>query len=427
MKPMIRMTAGALAVLALAGCSKVESLTAPPPRSGNANYGTYVALGTSVSAGYQSGGLVDRHQLRSFPVDFAKQAGSRALEIPSVNGDGIPPLLEIKSLSPLVIDNTGRTPGAPTNAALPRPYDNLAVPGAILVDLTSTSRYGGGYFPLIVRSSGIPGTLLDQAASLQPTFLSIEFGANEVLGPSTQGSGTPLLSPLQFAGLLAATLDSVAVLMPNAKVAILNVPEVTSLPFFTTLPRVLDPGGNCVVLGTGGPLQPGDLVLLTAAGSLATGTGVPALCGGNDNPLPDNLVLTAAEAAGISAAVAAYNAAIASEAAARGYALVDLHGLLQQVATAGIAIGGVTYTSAFITGGLFSLDGVHPDDLAHGVICNAMIDAVNAKFGSSLPRANLAELASNTSSAQRLARVEPGTLPLIRDAEAVYRSCFPWR
>jgi len=168
-------------------------------------------------------------------------------------------------------------------------------------------------------------------------------------------------------------------------------------------------------------------VLLTAAGSLATGTGVPVPCGGNGNPLPDNLVLTAAEAASISAAVAGYNDAIASEAAARGYALVDLHGLLRQVATAGIAIGGVTYTSAFITGGLFSLDGVHPDDLAHGLICNAMIDAVNAKFASRLPRANLAELASNTSSAQRLARVEPGTLPLIRDAEAVYRSCFPWR
>ena len=58
--------------MAFAGCSKLEPINGPTLRSGNADFSVYAAIGTSLSAGSQSGGgLVDYHQRRSFPADFA--------------------------------------------------------------------------------------------------------------------------------------------------------------------------------------------------------------------------------------------------------------------------------------------------------------------------------------------------------------------
>ena len=48
------------AVLGFAGCSPMARVTAPPPKSGSADFSTYVALGTSISAGWESGGLCRR-------------------------------------------------------------------------------------------------------------------------------------------------------------------------------------------------------------------------------------------------------------------------------------------------------------------------------------------------------------------------------
>jgi hypothetical protein len=138
-------------------------------------------------------------------------------------------------------------------------------------------------------------------------------------------------------------------------------------------------------------------------------------------------VLSHTEAAQLRGAVDAYNRAIDSVATGRGGALVDFHGLLQRAATTGILYQGTLYTSEFITGGLFSLDGVHPNDLGQGLIANTMIDAVNATFGASLPPLDLTAVASASSSRLRPARAEGRVLPWIRDAEQVYARMFPWR
>lgn len=423
----------ALAIAALlaplfAGCSKISPLAPSAVKSGNADFSRYVAIGTSITAGVESGGLVVHHQQKSFAVGFAAQAGSGTFAIPSVSADGLPPLLQLVSLSPPIISNVGRTPGTPTNLAYPAPYNNMGVPGAILFDVTSPARYGNPPFNFIVR--GAPGTILDQVAALQPTFVSFEMGANEVLGPATSGSGTPILNVPTYTGLLHATLDSLQLLMPQAKGALVTVPDVTSIPFFTTFsPIALTPADvPSPLIGPSGPLTPGDYVLLTAGDSLAIGTGfaigTPSyLTGapGNGRPLPDSLVLLAANAATIRAAVDGYNASIATEAGARGWAVVDLHGLLQQASTTGIEYQGTTYTTKFVTGGLVSLDGIHPTDLAHGLILNTLIGAVNQTYKSRIPLANLSNYATATSSRITLAK---GERPWVEHEGQVVREIF---
>jgi hypothetical protein len=148
---------------------------------------------------------------------------------------------------------------------------------------------------------------------------------------------------------------------------------------------------------------------------------------GNGIGLPDSVTLVSAEITSLRNATDAYNAAIATEASTRGAALVDLAGLLRTASTSGIEIQGSIYTSEFITGGLFSLDGVHPNDLAQAVLCNALIDACNQRFGSGIPHANLGEAMTDRADRALPARIETAGAPLVNDAAAALPAMFPWR
>jgi len=131
------------------------------------------------------------------------------------------------------------------------------------------------------------------------------------------------------------------------------------------------------------------------SGSMATptelraGKGIPAALGGTGQPLSNSSVLNVDEINTISARVAAYNNIIATVANERGAALVDVNGVLRQATVSGIPIGSVTYTPAFLTGGIFSYDGVHPTSFGYAYIANVWIEAINAKFGTTVPPVDL--------------------------------------
>jgi len=441
-------------IAALAGCSgpcdKLDSINGPASNANGVDLTTYVAVGTSLSSGYESGGLVDRHQVHSFPSIFARQigktvdivGGSGTFTQPTINFDGIPALLEIKSYSPLIISNAGRTTGAPTNLTQPFAFHNMGIPGAIIVDLVDTTNYHNTvppvsrnnftYFNIIQRTRG---TVLAQALSLAPTIMSIEYGANEVLGPSaTQGvAPDPGTGPV-YAQLMTIALNSIHAALPGTRVAVFNVPDVTAIPFFTTLSAFTlsaSTGQPLPLVGASGALQPGDLVLLSAAGLIATtGTGIPA--GGvnylnpgvpsNGQPLPESLILRASEVSATRAVVAQLNAVVDSVSTRPFATKVDLAGLLATIATTGVSIGGVNYTNDFVTGGLFSLDGVHPNDLGYALMANTMIESINAKFGCFVPPVDPLSFAS--ASASSLSPVRD-RYPLVRGLDESFRMLFP--
>jgi hypothetical protein len=93
------------------------------------------------------------------------------------------------------------------------------------------------------------------------------------------------------------------------------------------------------------------------------------------------VILDAQETATITDRIASYNASIRAAAGTIGAAVVDTNGLLHQLATSGINVGGIQFTSAFLTGGVFSYDGVHPTAFGYAFVANAFIAAINAKFG----------------------------------------------
>jgi len=361
-----------------------------------------------VTSGFESGGLVEAHQLKAFPMAFARQVGA-SFTYPGITADGFPALLRLVSLVGPVIDNNGRTDGTELYRSQTAAFNNMGVTGSVLPDVTSNAFYGRNptftarFFDFVMR--GRSGTILSEVLSLSPTFVTFEEGLNEVFGPASQGSGTSVLTPGQYAALLTATMNALAPASSSRKVAILNIPDVASLPYFSTISPRLDPTGACRVLGQGGPLADGDLVLLTAGPLLAAGIGVPAPCGGAGTALPDTTYLLAAEAASIQGAIDGYNAAIDTVGLRANVVKVDFHALLARAATTGFVIQGQVYTNAFVKGGMFSLDGIHPTDLSHGIIANALIEAVNAKFGARVPLVNLADYATLTSSRARPSEV----------------------
>jgi hypothetical protein len=69
---------------------------------------------------------------------------------------------------------------------------------------------------------------------------------------------------------------------------------------------------------------------------------------------------------------------------------MDANGLLKQFATPQV-INGATISSAFITGNLFSLDGIHLTPMGYAIAANAFIKAINQTYGSSISVVDIAK------------------------------------
>jgi lysophospholipase L1-like esterase len=106
-------------------------------------------------------------------------------------------------------------------------------------------------------------------------------------------------------------------------------------------------------------------------------------------PLQDKHILIPTEVLDITTATDAYNTTIQTAATANGLAFVDAKAVMNLLGTTGIVANNYTMTSSFVTGGTFSLDGVHPSPRGYALIANKFIEAINTKYGSNLKGVNI--------------------------------------
>ncbi|MBA4316845.1 MAG: G-D-S-L family lipolytic protein [Flavobacterium sp.] len=135
-----------------------------------------------------------------------------------------------------------------------------------------------------------------------------------------------------------------------------------------------------------------DYILLDRATTIGTvKPGYPATNNtiGVTFPMDDRSTLTASEVVLVKTATDAYNAKIKAVATAKGLAFVDTNALMTQIANGGISANGFTVTGAFITGGGFSTDGVHPSPRGYALIANKFIEAINTTYSSNLKGVDL--------------------------------------
>jgi GDSL-like Lipase/Acylhydrolase len=351
-----------------------------------------VVVGDSLSAGYQNGSLLDSQQVNGFASVVARQAGV-PLPLPLIAAPGIPNVLTLVEPGPPPIlgEMPGVSPGRVNPTVQPM---NLAVPGQRVKDaLTVRPDLDFSTDPLADLVLGLPGLFLgvsrsqvEWAEALAPTAAIVWLGNNDVLGPALAGDASLVTSVRDFRSAYREVLDRVT--RTGAQLIVANIPDVTALPYFTSAEQVAaSAGAPLEVIGPALGLAPGDFVTPDAFELIG-----PILAGAIPGPLPGNVVLDAGEVVTIRAAMRQFNLIIALEALSRRAALVDVHGLFQCAAARSIVVGDRRLTTDFL-GGLFSLDAVHPTRTGYAVLANAFLHAIELRFGTRIPRADLVEVA----------------------------------
>jgi lysophospholipase L1-like esterase len=403
------------------------------PTKGSADFTKYVAVGNSLTSGYADGGLYRDSQLNSYPNMLAGQfaaAGGGSFTQPlfteaQAAGSGYLKLIRVPSLADptSLITSIGQVaPGAvrvtSTNGGVlytkfTDANQNLGVPGIRTADILTVgygSAAGNPYFERLVAD---PTTTYFQYVSnnlTNATFFSCWLGNNDALGFATSGGVTPLTTTALFTTNFTAIMNKLT--EGGRKGVVIGIPNITTAPYFSTLSIPLVLAQINLLLNPTTPItalyiqtatsvratQAGDLLMLSNAtnyasiGNSTVGTKNGPYGLSPTNPLPNNVVLDAGEVTAMTASIDAFNGIMKAQADSKGVAYVDPNTVLTQVGSAaGLTQNGITYTSSFIQGGVFSLDGIHLTPAGYALMANEIIKGINAKYGSTISQVNPAD------------------------------------
>ncbi len=430
-------------------CLGVVAVLAALP-AGAVDMTRYVALGDSLTAGFSSGGLMNFYQERSYPALLAEQGGAPDFQLPLVSEPGIPALTVLAQLAPGPVLVPAAGQGSPLNATLARPYNDLGVPGSDLYDtlfttgditklLTGNIDPDTLMYDLVLRDG--QHTALEQAIGLDPTLVTVWIGNNDILGAAVYG--TPVegvtMTPVATFSQLYQTLAGALAANTSADMVFFDLPNVTAIPFVTTIkPYLTLPDGSHVpLIGSKGPLPEDAFVTLYASGLLAQGIGVPTALGGTGLPLPEDLQITAAgiqpgvvlradEVAVIQDRVAAFNQIIQENAAAVGAKVLDINGIFSRLAAGDLwVMGGIQLSTDFLTGGVFGYDGVHPNHIGYGLVTTELINLLNqdGRTGEAIPQVDMSRLLYEGS--PQLAVASAANVVFSKDSMEQLERCFP--
>ncbi|TFG45384.1 MAG: SGNH/GDSL hydrolase family protein, partial [Gemmatimonadales bacterium] len=219
-----------LALPLLAGCYDNEPLNAPDLSTSNGLMERYVSMGNSITAGYQSGGINDSTQTRSYAVLFANRANAPFF-VPSLQGRGCAPPLTNNVTQTRVGGGTATTCDLRADQRLFY-VSNVAVPGA-------TSFSPNDNLIAFANSNALTTFILGGRTQNQamldakPTFVTAWIGNNDVLGALTSQSnpGNPALITPQpvFQANYSAMLDTIQ--RSGAQATLLSVTDVSVIPY----------------------------------------------------------------------------------------------------------------------------------------------------------------------------------------------------
>ena len=402
---LVASVAAAVLTLGLGACgsnssSSSSTSTLAAQQAANAgNFTTSYFLGDSLTAGYQSGSLIDTSQVHGWAPLVAQQAGF-SIALPLIAPPGAPNQLTLVHLAGPVL---GQLPGTTTgrdNFAL-QPTD-VAVPGALTNDVLNT-------LPLLQPTTGqqtlnqlvlgYPGfgfgvarSQAQQAVAANATTIFLWIGNNDALVADLTGTTTSM-TPLATFTTQYQQLMSYLQTNSSAHLIIANIPDVTAVPYLQPAAFILAQYSAA----TGVPVANLSALLGIQAGDFVNQTGLaqiqPILTGAQKGPVTDAGVLSAAEVVTVQAMVKSYNGVIATAATAAGATLVDINALFANTTANGITVNGIKGTTSFL-GGAFSLDGIHPTNTGYAVVANAFIDTMNKAFGKTIPDVNLVPIAA---------------------------------
>jgi hypothetical protein len=241
--------------------------------NGEADFANYVALGNSLTAGYADGGLYITGQENSYPNIMAQQfslvqeTGAFTQPLMADNAGGLlmggtqitdnRRVLAVGATGPSPQIYTGMAPTTDITNVLSGPFNNMGVPGAKSFHLLAPG-YGniggvavGTANPYFVRfASSTQTTILADAVAQNPSFFSLFIGNNDVLSYATSGGigmdqtgnldpssygPNDITDPQVFASVYSQIVT--AMVGTGAGGVLMNIPDVTTIPYFTTIPN----------------------------------------------------------------------------------------------------------------------------------------------------------------------------------------------
>ena len=407
---------------------------------GSADFSKFITIGNSLMAGYADGALYHSGQLNSIPNLIAgqlKTVGAGQFVQPLVPSEygvaftGSTPKLILGyvtgcdnkvSLSPMPDISGSMATLAPVGYLV----NNFAVPGAKSFHMLAPG-YGNPaglltnpptanpYFFRFATSA--TASVLGDAMAANATFFTMWLGDNDVLSYALSGGvGDTITSPAFFQSVMGAFLQELTT--HGAKGIISTIPDVTAIPFFTTVPYnglvLTQSEADSVNLAmtiyqlpyhyTAGPnpflvrdttsanpfkvrqMVPGELVLLSVPqDSLkCMGMGILNKLTFHPYPIPKQFILNLNDISKLQTATTAYNQIIVTLAAHFGLGVVDMNAKLKELQK-GIIWDGISLNTTFVTGGAFSLDGIHLNPRGCALAANYFIQAINATYSSNIP------------------------------------------
>ena len=404
-------SAGALALVVLAACS--EDRTTGP--AGQAAFQRYVAIGTSLSMGVQSDGVVYFSQQHDWTTMLAHQAFA-SFSQPLIGPPGcfsplIAPLQLSRRLSGLSVSARQDTSRVDTACvafgSVTLPTNDVAIDGANTYDalfVTPETTTVEGVKRRRQYRLVLPPKTTQVTAMMQqnPTLVSVELGANEALGAASglifpkagyrgaaaQGSVVP---NSVWQPVYDQLIDSVK--KTGAKVMLVGVPKTTGFVSLRTGDELYQDRAAFQSFGViiaadcqGSPNSIFVPIKVTTAVATAQATGQPQTLSCTDQPGQQDNILTPADIQALNAIIDGMNSHIQSVAQTNGWAYVDLSTVwaawVQRRAPFSVA---ALFSSCAPYGQYTSLDGVHPTTPGYQEMANAAADALNTTYHFAIP------------------------------------------
>ncbi len=439
------------------GCDpKIDELSVS---ANGLDFSNFVAVGNSQTAGMSDNALYTSGQINSLPNIMAEQfklVGGGEFRQPLIgteDGVGLQPatgfffpklslqILPEKDclgnlsgkaiMKPAMVFNPTdqnalkqQLMAPPTQAG---PYNNMGVPGLTL-RYSLAPGYGSALGnPFFARFASNPmASVLGDAAAQKPTFFMLSLGSNDVMESALQGTDLKITPADTFAKYYPMAVGALAQSGNNPRGVVCNIPDITAIPYFTTISKSLPYNGVTLTAeqavglntlygmyghpeivwkegqnpfvyeksdGTWAQMEAGDLFLLTLPTDSVKckGMGIADQSAQplpKPYPIPGRFVLNKTEQARIQDAVTKYNDIIRQTAASFNLAHTDLNSYLKTVES-GIIFDGIKMNTDFITGGAFSTDGVHLNPRGNAMVANYIIQAINSHYGSTIPQTNI--------------------------------------
>ena len=411
MKRTWSLSAIALASIALVACS--EDRTTGP--AGQEAFSKYVAIGTSLSMGVQSDGVVYFSQQHDWTALLAHEAlasySQPLIAPPGCFSPLIAPLQFSRRLSGLAATARQDTSRADTACVsfgtVTLPTNDVAIDGANTYDalfVTPETASVEGVKRRRQYRLVLPPKTTQVTAMMQqkPTLVSVELGANEVLGVA---SGL-LFPKAGYRGAAAAgTFVPNAVWQPvydqlidsvkktGAKVLLAGVPKTTGFVSIRTGDELYQDRAEFQAFGV---IIAADcqgsansifvpIKVLNAVGA-ARATGQPQTLSCTDQPGAQDNILTPADVQAVNAIIDGMNSHIQGVAQQNGWAYVDFATVWAQwVAARGPFSLSKLLTCNLPYGQYTSLDGVHPNASGYQEMANAAATALNSTYGFAIP------------------------------------------